>query len=146
MVKAMRGDSALVPGLIFLVLALGVGAIGYFEYRTQSEVMRARAERDIGAIADLKTQQINQWLAERRSHALSLMVDSALASDVQELLRPGGKIAPAGARIRARLEAAQKAYGYEAVVLLDQDGNRHLVSGAVESLPTREQELAGEAM
>lgn len=144
--RGLRGDSAVVPGVIFVVLALSFGAIGYYEYRTQAEVMRARAERDIGAIADLKTQQITQWLAERRAHASSMMADPALAADVRELLRQGTTETPVRAHIRARLEAAQKAYGYEAVVLLDRDGHRHVLSGAVESLPARELELAREAM
>ncbi|HSD60191.1 MAG TPA: PAS domain S-box protein [Burkholderiales bacterium] len=144
--EGLQGDSALVPGLIFLALALGVGATGYYEYRAQAEVVRARGERDIGAIADVKTQQITQWLAERRAHASALMTDSSLASDVHEFLTQGAREDPVGARIRARLEAAQKAYGYEAVVLLDQEGRRHLVAGAVESLATRELELAGEAL
>lgn len=144
--KGLRGEGILVPGLVFLALALGVGATGYYEYRTQAQVMRARAERDIGAIADLKTQQITQWLAERRAHASALMNDSSLAADAHEFLGRGARETPVGARIRARLEAAQKAYGYEAVVLLGQDGFRHLLAGAVESLASRELELAGEAL
>lgn len=143
--KGLQGDSALVPGLIFLALALGVGATGYYEYQAQAEVTRKRAERDIGAIADLKTQQISHWLAERKAHAASLMTDLSLVSDVQEFLSHGQR-EPVGARIRSRLEAAQKAYGYEAVVLLDREGRRHLVVGAVESLPSRELDLAGEAL
>src|SRR5512138_2297593 len=103
--KGFRGDSALVPGLIFLALALGVGATGYYEYRTQAEVMRARAERDIGAIADLKTQQITRWLAERRAHASALMTDLSLAADAHEFLSQGERETPVAARIKARLEA-----------------------------------------
>jgi PAS domain S-box-containing protein len=144
--KGMKGDGVLVPAAIFLALALGVGATGYYEYRTQAAVVRARAERDIGAIADVKTQQITHWLHERRAHASALMNDESLAADVQEFLGQGARQARVGARIRARLEAAQKAYGYEAVVLLDPEGHRHLVTGAVESLASRELDLAREAL
>lgn len=142
----LRGDGAWVPGLIFLALALAVGATGYYEYRSQAEVMRARAERDIGAIAELKAQQIARWLAERRAHAAALMADPTLAADVKEFLSRGARDAQLGERIGARLEAVQKSHGYEAVVLLDADGHRHLLAGAVESLASRELELAREAL
>jgi PAS domain S-box-containing protein len=144
--KGLQRASALVPLAIFVALALGVGATGYYEYRTQAELVRQRAERDIGAIADIKTQQISLWLAERRAHATALMSDPFLAADVHEFLKQGARESPVGARILARLEAAQKAYGYEAVVLLDQDGHRHLVAGTVEALPSRELELGRESL
>jgi PAS domain S-box-containing protein len=147
--RALRGlqrDSALVPVAIFVALAVGVGATGYYEYQTQADLVRQGAERDIGAIADLKTQQITNWLAERRAHATALMSDPFMAADVHEFLSQGARDTPVRARILARMEAAHKAYGYVALVLLDPEGHRHLVAGTVESLPSRELELAGEAL
>ncbi|MCX5647751.1 MAG: hypothetical protein NTX40_06945, partial [Planctomycetota bacterium] len=44
-----------VLGLIFVILAAGIVTAGYFYYRNYEEQYRAEVERQLSAIAELKT-------------------------------------------------------------------------------------------
>ena len=51
--------------LIFILLASGIVAGGYFSYRNYEENYRAEVEQQLSAIADLKVNQLVQWRKER---------------------------------------------------------------------------------
>src|SRR5512139_1303882 len=51
--------------LIFMVLAVGIGTLGYFYYRNERDRIKRSKHDDLAAIAHLKVDQIARWRKER---------------------------------------------------------------------------------
>ncbi|MDT3734834.1 MAG: PAS domain S-box protein [Denitratisoma sp.] len=108
--------------IAFLLLAAGIGALWYSAVSAyEAAVLRERG-RELQATAELKIEFIRFWLDERRSDALVQSNRPLLA------IAATGKGADAWAygpdALPNQLEQIRKEYGYEAVLLLDRQGNR----------------------
>ena len=105
---------------LFLGLSLVVPLLGYGIYQLYSPQVRQDAFSDLSAIATLKTDQIESWLAQRQDTAAVLANDADLAGYAAQLLT-NERDEAVRARIRARLDAVRRVYGYDAI-LLDASG------------------------
>ena len=108
-------------GLVLLPL-LGFGIVYLHGPQLERE-----AYANLKAIADLKTDQITDWLAEQQRDAEVLATDAGFAQQVDQLLRQDD--ATLREAISARLDGLHTAYGYEGVVLLDIQGQPVIARG-----------------
>jgi len=115
---------------LFIGLSLIVPMLGYSIFQIYSPQARENAFADLNAIALLKTDQIESWLAQGQANAELLASDQEFAHAVGPLLRSTGRDAKDAtvARVRARLDALRQVYGYDAVVL-DAGGRKMLTVG-----------------
>jgi two-component system CheB/CheR fusion protein len=74
------------PMLTFVLLAGGIGTVGYAYFRHQVAAAREAAQLTMSAIADLKMRQILKWRQERLGNARMIMEESHLRRDLQQLL------------------------------------------------------------
>lgn len=115
--------------IAFLLLAAGISALWYSALSAyEAAVLRERG-RELQATAELKIEFIRFWLEERRSDALVQSNRPLLA------IAATGKGADAWAygpkALPNQLEQIRKEYGYEAVLLLDRQGNRRFGVGKI---------------
>ena len=151
---------ALRLGLITVGVMILLGLAGFVLIRREVTNARVDAYSTIEAVARLKSEQIQQWLAERNGEAQFLMRTSAVAEDIQRFL-----VRPDDESLRAKvldwLDAIKAGERYEAVLVHDLDGrvqiavpaaaanapvtpasiHRALVAGRVTHVPMQ---LAGE--
>ncbi len=114
-------------GVVFLLLSATIGALWYSANAAyEAAVLRERG-RELQAIADLKIEFVRAWLEERRSDA-HVLANRLLIS---RFLTARGDIAGSyGAEEMAnQIDVLRKAYGYEAVLLLDRSGKPRLSAG-----------------
>ena len=128
-----RGNGTVAPlrvgGLIaqFLGLSLIAPLLGYSIFQLNSPQAREVAFADLSAIAVLKTDQIESWLAHGQANAELLARDQEFAQSATRLLSNAGNDAALG-RVSARLDALRQVYGYD-TVLLDAIGRVSLTVG-----------------
>ncbi len=109
-------------GLIFMGLLLIGGGIWLF--RTQQAALRADAEADLAAIAELKADQIAQWCAERLGDAAVIMDSRSLIEGITRWLADQRPEDAEG--ILARFRDLQAGYGYDDILLVDAAGQVRL--------------------
>ncbi|MBI5487006.1 MAG: PAS domain S-box protein [Deltaproteobacteria bacterium] len=112
--------------LAILVLVVGAASVGgYFIYRAEIRDARRTAQDHLDAVADLKTGQIADWLAERFGDADVAARDPFAAPRLSALVAGGGT--PQDERDAAEwLAVRQQRYDYDAVYLCDQQGRARL--------------------
>lgn len=101
---------------LFLGLSLIAPLLGYGIYRAYLPDVRVKAFADVDAVAGLKAEQIEGWLAQRYDHARVLGKDPYLIEAAAQWIKNRGNIAQRD-RIRTRLEAIRQVYGYDAILL-----------------------------
>jgi hypothetical protein len=110
-----------VLGLIFVVLAAGIVAVGHFYYRNYKQHYRAEVERQITAIAELKADELADWRKERLGDGAVFYKNAAFAALVRRYFDN-----PADAEARAHLQTwlglVQANLLYDRVFLLDIQG------------------------
>ncbi len=105
---------------VFLLLAAAIGAIGGGAYASLSGALREREHERLGAVADLKTKQIENWLAERYGDA-RVLADSALLDRLFTTLDKPQTL--------RHLDKVRAAYHYSSIELFDSSGRKILASG-----------------
>ncbi|HMK50758.1 MAG TPA: PAS domain S-box protein, partial [Thermodesulfovibrionales bacterium] len=68
--------------LVFLLLSVGIAAVGYFFYQKERWQIRKTGAESLAAIADLKVKQIRDWQDERTRDASFILNDTRIAEDV----------------------------------------------------------------
>ncbi|MBI3140515.1 MAG: PAS domain S-box protein [Rhodocyclales bacterium] len=121
---------AWVPLLVFAVLALVLGGTGNYVYRTQAAQFREHTSEQLGAIAELKAGQIEQWLVERRRDADILGASEMFAESLPKLGGPNGP--SVAKRVRRSLEALRERYGLMGIELFGPGGSSVLRVGGEE--------------
>ena len=122
--------------LTLVILAITAVAI-LFVYRQQ----RANEANQLEAVVDLRTAQINNWLAERRAQA-EFAATSALFADLYTKWHDKGDAESAG-RLISRLIDFRKAGGAQSVLVLDERGD--VVLGEAHAAGEHAPELAAAA-
>ena len=118
--------------LMFAALAMVAPLVSIGIIKVYGPEMERQAYADLQTIVDLKAAQIELWLTERRSDAQAIAVSQALIERVSNMHnKTDGHLHEL---IRNRLEAIQKAYSYESVVLLDTKGQPLLTLGEQHNL------------
>ena len=111
--------------VVICVLVLGIALAGFFSVRSQQAAMRAQVTDQLGAIADLKVEQIVNWRTERLGDASDLMQAPLLAKSVAAFFANPDSAA-ATAEITAAIRALQIKHRFDAVVLFDNRMNPRL--------------------
>lgn len=115
--------------VLFLLLVAGIISAGYFYHRTYRKQYLAGAERQLSAIADLKSGELMLWREERLADASLFHNNASFATLVQTFLQKKNKEA-ARREIAAWIGSIQKNRNYDGIILLDARGDARL------SLPT----------
>ena len=123
-------SAAAILWLAALVLCLPV--FGYSAYLVFAANQRSESFGDLQTIADLKSNQIAAWLAEREADAKTLSRSQEFVGQVSDLRRLG--TAEAQERLRNRLTSFREALDYRAIALLDDTGSPLLEVGPVDPL------------
>ena len=103
------------------MLAVLIGAAGFWAWRQQAQSMRRQAERSLAAVGELKADQITTWLHERHGDAEMLRGDPLLSAAVADMLA-GRDGRSATTRVQTYLDDFQRNYDYVDVVLTSPKG------------------------
>jgi len=146
--KALRLERQKIPWhliLIFSLMALAIGAAGYLYFLNEKKSIEKDVKNELSAIADLKSQQISQWLKEHKGDAMATQDNPFIAPRVQQWFR---NEASSGIKreIFAWMESLCNHYDYKSAFLLDSRGIVRLsVPAGSESTGTIARTLALEA-
>ncbi|MFN7942977.1 MAG: PAS domain S-box protein [Thermoanaerobaculia bacterium] len=111
--------------LAFALLAAGIVTAGGFHLRSEGRRYRAEVERQLAAVAQLKTSELELWRAERLGDASVFLGNAPFAALVGRLL--GDPPEPeARAQLRDWLTRVQTHYGYDRICLIDARGAERL--------------------
>ncbi|NPV60471.1 MAG: PAS domain S-box protein [Actinobacteria bacterium] len=126
--KAARGKAGGYPWrwiAAYLVAAAVLAAAGILLALYLRDDARRRAQDELSAVADLKVEQITNWLDERLADARVAMESPFFSREVARFLAD-----PTDAALEAELlqwmRSRVVAYGYSAAFLLDVEGNAAL--------------------
>jgi len=114
---------------VFLGLASIVPLLGLAIYYLEAPRVRQQAFADLSAIAELKVDQIEAWLNERRGDATLLSASPGL---IDSAVQAAGGDAAARRGLLQRLEVLRSVYAYEGLEAVDADGRRIVAVGAGE--------------
>ena len=108
--------------IIFFLLSVGIGIASYIYYKSQLINFKKDKQESISAIADLKVSQIVEWRRERIGDGAIIQDNPFIAPNIQQYLdnpnAPGIK-----KDIIALMTSMQNKYGYESVLLLNNQGD-----------------------
>jgi PAS domain S-box-containing protein len=107
--------------LVFVCLATGIVAAGYFYYWNHEKHYRAEVERQLSAVADLKVGELVQWRKERLGDGAMVFKNAAFSSLVRRVVEKQVD-AEAQRQLQAWVEKYQTANQYDHVRLLDAQG------------------------
>jgi len=110
---------------LFVILALGLTATGYFHYQQHRDYVLGQKEQEILAIANLKLGQILNYREERLGDAEALFSNPLVVRPIREWLREG-KEGRQREEILGYLESIRKAEEFDSVFLLDELGKTRL--------------------
>ena len=141
-----EGPAGRLFGLIFLLLAAGIGAAGVFYYRSQAREFRAEVERQLAAIADLKVEQLTNWRRERLGDASVFHQNTAFSTLVRRYFEDSQDREARG-QLEAWLGRVHEFYQYDRVFLLDTRGVVRLsIPAATERVPSLLARQVGEVL
>lgn len=148
-VFALPTRKNLTPYIPLLVFALCIGLIAlaaFYSVRKFEKLIEVEKVKDLGAIADMKIEQIVSWRAGHMKRAAAFSNSGLLAPEFEQWLKEGR---PAGERehkfLRV-LSGLQLTHGYVAASLLDQQGVVRITSGNTDTLDEDDVKLALGAM
>ena len=137
-----RNFSLWKPFLAFLLFALVISLAGSIVFHRYKESIKSDKQNELGGIADLKTRQIINWMAERKASAQVLKGDSLFVETVERWLTDGAPDGATKGKLQERLASLQKAndaFGVTAISLFDSKASLRLSSSADET-PVRDVE------
>jgi diguanylate cyclase (GGDEF)-like protein/PAS domain S-box-containing protein len=129
---------ALVAALLTIVPLLGLVIVAFYRPKVEEAIYD-----DLRAIARLKAQQIETWMAERESDGEYLLQDQGFARLAAQLQRPGARGDPA-AELRSAFAKLRDPYRFDSFILLAPDlrvlfadGDHPELGGLARALLTR---------
>ncbi len=143
---ANRDLSVYKPLLAFAAIALLIALTGNYAFQRIERMIEVDKLSDLGAIADMKAEQIASWRSTHRRLGETFSRSSVLAAEFRLWLREG---APANERMRHLRESLielQHVNGYKTLLLLDRQGAVRLSAGSDAELGAEETRQALLAM
>lgn len=127
-----NGDQVTTAGtgyfsIAFIALLLLVPLIGVAFINLQAPKIEENAYRNLQAVAQLKSSQIQHWLAERHGDTKTLAASSGLTARIHEFVE--GKSDHLAQPILYRFKSLVENYGYSDVLLFDAKGSLLLTQG-----------------
>ncbi|MBE3126603.1 MAG: PAS domain S-box protein [Acidobacteria bacterium] len=111
--------------LVFIVLAVGIVASGFFFYGNYKKHFRAEIERQLSAVAELKVSELAEWRAESLADATIFFKNASFSGLVRQFLEKP-KDSAARDQLRIWLSRFQAAHEYDRIFLLDVHGVERL--------------------
>jgi len=108
--------------LILIALVLLVPLIGFVIYELNVPQIEKDAFNNLKSIAQLKSEEIENWLNERRGDAQGLIDDAGFARDVEHFLLAQKHDAGLLKQITAQLSSIRVDHGFDSIMLLDTGG------------------------
>lgn len=105
---------------IFISVSAGMIVLGYKVYQYQKNEMGKAASQQLTAIAELKVSEISNWRNERLGDANVIYNNDAFAYDVMQYFKNSSS-PDAKKGVMSLLEATQKSYQYQNILLVDKD-------------------------
>jgi len=115
--------------LICLLLISLVGGYVTFNRLQQNEV--DRVQQNLAAVANLKTEQITQWLCQIKRDALITSSASPVADRTARWMQGGMKPGPDLDWLKARLETLRQIHAYGEITILDVNGRPLMTTDSV---------------
>ncbi len=138
--------SLAVFSFIFILIASGIAAIGYLTYQNYEKQFRAQVENQLGAIASLKADELQDWRDERLADA-HLFYRNENFSERVRLFLESPQDAETQARLLTWLEKIKASPEYDRVFLLDARGvERISIPAAPEAVPAHLVEQASTSL
>ena len=132
------------PLLVLAVFAIAISLAGSVAFLRYKESIKINMQNELGGIAELKTGQIINWMAERKGDAQTLKDDSLFVTAIDHWLQQGGREGETKQKLAGRLTSLQRVYaahGYTSITLFDDKFRLRLSTSAAEA-PTRGTEKA----
>ena len=114
--------------LVSLVIVILIMLAGHNYYRQEERRVKERVFDEISSVAQLKAQQIRDWLDQRIADGEVLSKSKFFASGLVAVIQKPDPIAME--RVRERLELTARAYKYSRMLILDARKNVFLSYGA----------------
>ncbi|MFH1494790.1 MAG: ATP-binding protein [Pseudomonadota bacterium] len=141
-----RNLTPYIPLLAYILFACAIALAGYQGFRKTESLIQAEKLSDLGAIADLKVDQIVTWRELHRRRAKTFSGGSLLAAEFRLWLEKGKSSDEQEQKILRLLTGLQPIHGYATASLLDRQGVLRITTGNVATLDEAEVKLAQEAM
>jgi PAS domain S-box-containing protein len=110
------------PLTLFGISAIVLLLTALFVFQILRDDRRASVEANLKAVAELKLEQLENWLEEQQADISFLSEGSHFAIQFDRWLAVGGNNAAALAVIQARIKVLGQTYGYDTFGLFDTDG------------------------
>ncbi|GMU96781.1 PAS domain S-box protein [Ignavibacterium album] len=108
--------------VLITILSILILVSGYIFFEKQAEALRMEKYNELHAIADLKVNQIENWLQERKNDAIVVTHSPFFIGAINNWLQNNGNLKLKNDIIN-RLKPVQEAYGYENIFLTNKNGN-----------------------
>ncbi len=132
------------PIVAFVLFSIAIAATGDAILQHFKGSIKRDKQSELAAIADLKTGQITNWLAERKGDAQAIANDPFFLIEVDGWLSHGGSSGQGKMKLMERLESLQRSYaeyGYTAISLFDENARLRLsTSKDEETIPGHDRE------
>ncbi|MCF8386786.1 MAG: response regulator [Bacteroidales bacterium] len=106
--------------LVLFVFAILVALGGHFYFKREKQEIRKEKFRDLEAIAQLKINQIQKWIEERKSESYFFSENPNFIRHSNNLLKDQ-QTEEAGNYFSSRLKPIQERHGYENIFLVSAD-------------------------
>jgi PAS domain S-box-containing protein len=123
------------PLIVFILFSFTIAATGNYIFQHFKESLKKDKQSELGGIAQLKTGQITNWIAERKGDAQTIKDDPLFLAEVDRWLQRGGPSGEVKVKLAERLASLQRSYasyGYTAISLFDNKAMLRLSSAADE--------------
>lgn len=138
------GRTPIALSLGFTLLALALLLVGALSFRQLADRHEAEIAEQLRAIAALKIDQIERWLAERRQDAEILRTSEPLIQDLSSWLQDRNP--QRRERILERLDAMRRHEGFLAIMIVDASGTVLLNAGGHTQVAPALRETAARAL
>ena len=134
------------PLLIFGLFVAVVSGTGYLIFRNVAQAARDSAEETLAAVADLKSREVANWLAQRRWSVERAGRDAFMAPATEIWLERGGPPDAFAEELRAGLEGLRISERWENVSIVDRQAEVKIALRERNDHPAASRELALAAM
>lgn len=108
------------------ITTVGIGFGGYNYYRTEEINIRTTKQNELAAIAQLKRNQIEQWISERKSEAEFFSTSHDVKAYIMALLA-NKNIDLSQKRLMAVLSGIQRNHSYENILIINRKHNTKFI-------------------
>jgi two-component system sensor histidine kinase/response regulator len=120
--------------ILFFTMVLLVTLVGVSFVTVQTKEIEQREYSNLESIANLKAEQIQNWLGERHGDSTTLYASKGLSLSVEKFIEHP-KDNELVKLVSDRLDVIYAAYGYSSILLVDGDGHLLLSRGEDKQMP-----------